>query len=701
MTTQLIDLSSPYLDTVKALGKANTGTLGFLPEGAFDDAASRGHIIVALRTDGSCCGYVLFRVSRRRIYLVHLCVDESVRRAGMGRTLIEHVKKLTTEHYLGISLKCRRDYSANAFWPRLGFIARGEVTGRGKDRMPLTKWAMDYGHRTLFTEATIEHVSSKLCVVLDANVFFDLDDESRAGYVESCSLLADWLPETLELCVTDEINNEINRGPDAVRRHESWALAQRFTVAPCDETEFTAAQRLLRQHFPSNLSERDESDLRQLARTVASDIQFFVTRDEPLLSRAEEFYKTAGLSVIRPSDLILRFDEIRRESEYQPGRLAGSLSKTRRFQSVEDREVIETFLLQSAGESRETFRNKLRGIVSDPQTYECRFAESSDGLPIALFAFGRRSPDTLEIPLLRVRRGPLAKTIARYLVFYGNWTAARERRSFTRIIEQSFYGEIESTIATDNFLDSGAGWVKVNIPIASDGVQIGEYLRRLNYLNEVERTRFFDIADVLERGTQISDAQMMADLECLLWPAKILDAAIPNFIVPIQPEWAKDLFDEGLANQTLFGADVELALNRESAYYRAKNPSGLKAPARILWYISGKSKRYSGVGRLRACSRLDEVVVGKPKELFRQFRRLGVYRWENVFDLAGKNLDHELMAFRFTDTELFDFSIERNKLQEILSKYGQRALLMSPVRIPPEAFGELYELGMRRGAENE
>jgi hypothetical protein len=57
------------------------------------------------------------------------------------------------------------------------------------------------------------------------------------------------------------------------------------------------------------------------------------------------------------------------------------------------------------------------------------------------------------------------------------------------------------------------------------------------------------------------------------------------------------------------------------------------------------------------------------------------------------------MAFRFSDTELFEDSIERNKLQEVLSKYGQRAMLMSPVRISSEAFGELYELGMGRGGE--
>ena len=692
-----LDPASPHLATVKALGKSNAATLGFLPEGAFDEYVRGGQIIAAFKSDGSCCGYALFRISRRRVHLAHLCVNDEERNAGIGRALIDHLRSLTKETFLGLSLKCRRDYSANTMWPKFGFIARGEVPGRGKDRMPLTCWELDYGHPTLFTAPTVERLSSKLCVVLDANVFFDLDDEDRPGHVESASLLADWLPENLELCLTDEIHNEINRGTDPIQRRASWASAERFVIPPCDDLQFISVQDSLKPYFPSTMTARDESDLRQLARTVASDIQFFVTRDEPLLDRGEELYKAVGVSIIRPSDLILRFDELRREADYQPARLAGTLSRSRLIQSNDEKMVIEAFLARSSGETKDTFGRQLRKLFSDPINYESRLVESSDGLPVALFVFDRTNKDTLELPLFRVRRGPLSKTITRYLAFYANWKSAAEQRDFTRITDAGIDVEMEEMIATDNFSHSTAGWVKVNIPIVGNSIEIAERLRRLAYRSDEERRRFVDIADLLQSGTSIADAVTISDLEYLLWPAKILDGAIQTYLVPIQPEWAKDLFDEGLANQTLFGADVELALNRESVYYRSKKPSaGLKAPSRILWYVSEKSRRYSGVGQIRACSRLEEVITGKPKDLFRRFRRLGVFRWENVFGLADHDLDKEIMALRFSDTELFAAPIERTDMQTVLAKYGQRAMLMSPVRIPAKAFGELYGLGMRR-----
>jgi len=39
---------------------------------------------------------------------------------------------------------------------------------------------------------------------------------------------------------------------------------------------------------------------------------------------------------------------------------------------------------------------------------------------------------------------------------------------------------------------------------------------------------------------------------------------------------------------------------------------------------------------VKACSRLEEAIIGKPKELFRRFKRLGVYEWKDVSKLLRK-----------------------------------------------------------------
>jgi len=47
------------------------------------------------------------------------------------------------------------------------------------------------------------------------------------------------------------------------------------------------------------------------------------------------------------------------------------------------------------------------------------------------------------------------------------------------------------------------------------------------------------------------------------------------------------------------------------------------------------------------------VIVGKPKELYRRFRRLGVYAWKHVLETAEGDVNKEIMALRFSQTESF------------------------------------------------
>ena len=122
--------------------------------------------------------------------------------------------------------------------------------------------------------------------------------------------------------------------------------------------------------------------------------------------------------------------------------------------------------------------------------------------------------------------------------------------------------------------------------------------------------------------------------------AKLADAALPCFIVPIRPQFAEHLFDERLAAGGVLGADVDLALNPESVYYRAARPFVLSSPARVLWYVS-KHDNYQGTMAIRACSRVVEVARGTPKQLFSRFRRLGVYEWRHVLATADGEHDKE------------------------------------------------------------
>ena len=163
--------------------------------------------------------------------------------------------------------------------------------------------------------------------------------------------------------------------------------------------------------------------------------------------------------------------------------------------------------------------------------------------------------------------------------------------------------------------------------------------------------------------------------------------------MPIQRGWAEQLLDHESARWTLFGADPLRALNIEGAYYRASQPRVVSAPGRILWYVSDKNDE----GAIRACSRLDEVLTGKPKPLFRRFERLGVYKWYNVKETAKGDLDNDLMVIRFSGTESLRKPVPWSELQRILEKHARRNPIASPVEIPPAVFFEIYNAGIANG----
>lgn len=360
------------------------------------------------------------------------------------------------------------------------------------------------------------------------------------------------------------------------------------------------------------------------------------------------------------------------------------------MQSGQEKTLTDRFQAASLGEKRATFTSNLRKLLSNPNQISCHLALSLDKEPIALFAFDRSGPDTLQIPLIRVRHRSIAATLVRFLIFRSVVLAGSEKRVVITLTDPYRTEIVECALAEDGFFATKTGPTKISLPVATTTKDLSIRLAAMKLTNSDAMNYCGQLAEALNNSTTRASIAAMSEIERLLWPVKIVDAFIPTFIVPIRPEWARELFDESLAGQTLFGAKPELGLSREGVYYRSKNPQGgLTAPARVLWYVS-YGQRLTGPGQIRACSRLDDVIIDTPKNLYRRFRRLGIYDWEHVFDLAKRNLTNEIMGLRFSDTELFTRPIEWNELQAILRSFGCKTQIQSPVAIQPELFAELY-----------
>jgi hypothetical protein len=217
---------------------------------------------------------------------------------------------------------------------------------------------------------------------------------------------------------------------------------------------------------------------------------------------------------------------------------------------------------------------------------------------------------------------------------------------------------------------------------------IGQKLNEICDLLNIESGDFREMADILSDTEIAANPRLASELEHVLRPAKILKCGIPNYIVPIRPKWAVDLFDSGLAEEMLWAGDPALAMNTESVYYRSARPNIFKGFGRILWYVS--QDRRNGSKRIRACSRVTEISVATAKPLYRQFRRLGVYRWEDVVVTVDGDQNRNLMAIRFDDTERLLRSLMWKEFQPVLRRHGIKSNIQSPVGISEEVFVELY-----------
>ncbi len=690
-----IDKKSSYLPMVIDLANANSATLGFFPRGAFVEHAGREQILVAADELKNFLGYLLYSVARTKMEasIVHLCIDPLYRNQGIAKTLTDHLKNIT-KAYRGIRLHCRIEYDANNLWPKLGFEAQTQMSGRSKSGSTLIRWWFDHGHPSLFKFADEQRIQTKLKAAIDANVFYDLQDEITSKTEESKSLLADWLQDDLVLCVTSELFNEIIRHPDQIERKRRRDFAHEFPKLSGEDTQFQEISKQLRHLFPERMKISDRSDLRHLARAIAADAQFLVTRDQGLLDLAEQIYDDFKMQVMRPADLIIHLDELYREAQYQPGRLGGSSElKTKLVRPKQDGFLASIF--SGNQETNANFLQRLRPLLANPHTFEICIVENVDEHPVALIVYGRQKEYELEIPIFRVTQGPLAATLARYLVLSAILTSSNENRILTKFTDPLLPNDLVDALQENGFVHNSNNWVKANLTLVETTETLSTQLASLGIDFPQQNTYFQDLFNTLNEATLKNDSQTLLNIERSLWPAKITDLDIPAYIVPIEPKWAMELFDKDLAEQTLFGPKPSLILNGENVYYSASRRK-LDYPARILWYVS-KGKGYQYTMSVRACSYIDEVVIDKPKRLFSRFRRLGVYEWKHVFERANKDIDKEIMAFTFKNTELFKHRIPINELHEIWQEQLGRNFYspQQPVSISKELFFHLYKVGMQ------
>jgi Acetyltransferases len=676
MTVEFIDNRDRFFEDVKALGRKNSATLGFMPEGGFEDHARNKCIIIAY--DGKILsGYLMFRVVSRfsRISIVHLCVSEDYRGKGISAALLNALKNKYGKIYRGISLSCRTDFDyASSVWKNFGFYPIGRVRSRSYEEHYLNRWWYDFNQPDLFSVA----LTSKVKALLDMNIIVKLREAENANYVspqeDPRGLLADWLIDEAELCFAPEAFNEIDRDENLQRAARTRALLSSFTQLQVDVEEQKKVVKDLEQII-SGKSDNDISDRKQIASCIVSQTPYFITYDVRLINKRDIIEKQYSLQIYNPQEFIMQVDQLLHGEEYLPNQLIGVTSDYVSKPSPQElSNCVNRFWMQKEGEDKPTFNSLVSELInkSEGKLYVLK----RHGDAIAFYGITEKE-DSTDIEFLRI----CDKDICNALFF--QIISEILKRILKSEKTQIFFKEKYITEKQKDILNKFGFVLQNNLYV--------KYVYNIIVAKE-------DVFDIIQQSypsvtVEQSDRLLLA-VERKLFPLKIKGLNIPTYIVPIIPYWAGQLFDLTIAGEDLFGANPEKLWSFENVYYRHTKPITEKYPARILWYASGKDIRYSHAKSIVASSYLIEVMTGKPKDLFHVNRRYGIYEWKDIYKLCNGDINMDIRALKFCHTEVFDYPVKFDKIQEVLFSNGRkRNTFASPVEINDTIFFQIYQLG--------
>jgi len=693
MVIKNIEENSKYLQSIFDLSDKNTKTLGFLPYDAIREQAKKKRIFGVIDINDNLMGYLLYRISNNYVTIVHLCIDENFRNLGVAKMLINKLKEFS-KPFLGIKLKCRQDYEANKVWPKFNFQPINELKGRSKEGHLLTVWYFGNNHPSLLSNLYEIKTKNRILVAIDMNIFLDLKEKRER---ESLALYSDWLEEEIELCITHELFNEIYKNENPLTRKKSRIFANNFTQLEFNENKFLEVYKILKTNFvEKNIN--DESDLKQIANAIVANLQYFITRDNYWIEQNDFFEDNFNITILRPSSFITYFDELIQNKKYHPIKIAGSKLKSEYVtkDKIEDICNIFYFNEKSKQEKKTEFQVKIREYLSYPDKYKIQIISDNNNY-IALIVYDFSKKSKISIPILRFTNTQLKINLAKHLLFKSILKNSNSNYVL-EITDEYLNFELEKVFLELNFNYIDNKWTRFFINEICELNLLSNILEKI--ISELPEYKIFleNIIIKIKNYNLVDDKNSIYNLERLFSPLKISDLDIECYVVSIQPHWASELFEENISKQKLllFSTEENLVLNTQNVYYRSAKNKILTAPSRIMWYISNDSsnKHIQNKKCISAISYIDEIYIDKPKKLFKKFNKLGIFQWKDIYQTANENIENEIMAFVFSDSELLNNVINLKDIKNIYTKHtGKNYMILSPIKIDSSLFIELYKLG--------
>ena len=654
------------LDAVDELMKRYANTLGFLPRAALEDYLQKKGVLGAKPQDGRLVGYLMYAANRDRFRIAQLCVSEVLRGQGVARKLLEALKASAGTQKV-ITLRCRNDFLAHGMWPKLGFVPIGESPGRSKEGHLLTLWRLQLARHDQLELFRANMSDDVLDAVIDAQIFFDFDRPDSDLTQPSKALISDLFIDSVNLWFTDELLSEINRSRSASKREEARTRARQFFEVKHHPLLVDTFVAKLKQVLPSR-KPNQLSDIMHLAKTAASEVDIFLTRDRVLLNKAPQIDDAVNVRVLSPTGLIVKLRELSETQPYFPDYVSGPGLSWRRLTSEELLAFPFDRFLQRGERPRE-LQAKVDSLLSDTPRAEVEVLWSSSE-PIALRGLAYSSPRALTVSLCSVTSSVRSSAIRRFPMSDVINRAVTKGLDMVKVEDAAVPLDLLPVLSEMGFTRCGGGFVRFCFP---RNLEQEAALSRITGL----------VADFSDNYEDMSGLELERACSPL-----ISDSVQSYFLISIKPSYARNLVDRYLSSSDMFGGDPDVLLRWSNVYYRAATQHKmLTAPGRILWYVSGNSKEIAAV------SHLDEVLLDRPKELFRRFRRYGTFEWRDLYETCGGDISKKVMALLFSHTFALRRRVPLDEIWKVFDEDGVARTLQSPRKIQPGTFRKLFRLG--------
>jgi predicted GNAT family acetyltransferase/predicted nucleic acid-binding protein len=651
-------VSDILLDDIVVLADANRATLGFMPAAAFKRFADEEKIIAAVSSTGELRGYLLYRPTKGRLSITHCCVADSGRGMGIGQTLVKSLLDVAVESKSSsVFLKCRSDYGIDEFWRGCGFQNSHDLLGRSRHGSRLNVWVFTISEGELFTWAggVGGNDRARISVAVDLNVYIDLCGR-RGENSESRGLLADWIEEEAALCRTPVLEEELLNSTDYEEMKVQLDGLSEIDLVMASSDRLKSTKASFIEHWPGVInSQNDRYDFEHICSAIAADVDVFVTRDERLISYCDAISDRLPIRVCRPSELIADIHEGGKLESGSPLRVQGlGIYET----LLTNSQNLERFSDCSAFRSRESKRQleaKLRDLIAHPHLVRTYCLKSLSDNIEAIYSLREISDEVIEIELLRIANSINELAICeKALRARVEAVASHGSSRLIKITDSIAVSEYRETLSNLGFFITSDGIaLRLSLAMQLTKKELEVYLSTelIKMDLKLSHDQVNEFGKALRDGLKRGGLDDLANLETVLFPVKLLDANFPCYIVPVRANWARELFDDELAEMDIF-APLKLGsyCNFENAYFH-NSPVNMAAPSRVLWYISGGDMAQGHLTqRIRHTSLVREVRVDRPKELYKRFKGMGVYEWKDIFAAAQNDLNRSLKAFRFSST---------------------------------------------------